>query len=86
MGDREMVYSLTLPDVADTEWKAPATALKGVPRAALGDAAPTDVWPWLALLGGIGLLADWILFGRSSIFRLRPSKTAAPAEIWRKAS
>jgi hypothetical protein len=86
VGDREMVYSLTLPDVAETEWKAPATALKGVPRAARAGAAPTDVWPWLAVLGGIGLLADWILFGRSRIFRLRPARTAAPAGMWRKAS
>lgn len=90
MGDREMVYSLTLPDVADAPWQPPATVLKGVPRAALADAAPTDVWPWLALLGGLGLLADWILFGRSRIFRLRPDKSATAAlngsRLWRKAS
>jgi hypothetical protein len=77
MGDRELVYSLTLPDVAAAAWEPPANVLKGVPRAALADAAPTDVWPWLALLGGLGLLADWILFGRSRIFRLRPDKAAS---------
>ncbi len=91
-GDREMVYSLTLPNVADVPWQPPPTALKGVPRAALADAPPTDVWPWLALLGGLGLLTDWILFGRSRIFRLRPDKSASAADgaqstsLWRKAS
>lgn len=86
VGDREMVYSLTLPQVAEAQWKAPATALKGVPRTARAEAAPTDVWPWLALLGGIGLLVDWIFFGRSRIFRLRPAKTAPAPGLWRKAS
>jgi len=29
-------------------------------------------WPWLALAGGLGLLADWLLYGRKQIVRLKP--------------
>jgi hypothetical protein len=90
MGDREMVYSLSLPDVGESAWRVPASVRKGIPRAVTGDAAPRDLWPWLALLGGLGLLADWLLYGRSRAFRLRPSGVM-PAQWkkitpWRKAS
>ena len=86
MGDREMVYSLTLPDVGEAVWRVPASVHKGVPRAVVADAAPRDLWPWLALLGGIGLLADWLLYGRSRAFRLRASRAMADFTQWRKAS
>jgi len=86
MGNLETVYSLTLPDVGEVPWRVPASVLKGVPRPLLGDAAPRDLWPWLALLGGIGLLADWLLFGRSRAFRLRAARAMAPLIQWRKAS
>jgi hypothetical protein len=86
MGDREMVYSLSLPDVGEAVWQVPAGVRKGVPRAVVADAAPRDLWPWLALLGGIGLLADWLLYGRSRAFRLRASRAMAPLTQWRKAS
>ena len=90
MGDREMVYSQTLPDVGEAVWRVPASVHKGVPRAVAADAAPRDLWPWLALLGGIGLLADWLLYGRSRAFRLRASAAMAPhfkrMTQWRKAS
>jgi hypothetical protein len=78
MGDRELVYSLTLPDVAEATWKPPANVRRGIPRAALDGALQTDLWPWLAVLGGIGLLLDWLMFGRSRVFRLRPSKVSVP--------
>jgi len=90
MGDREAVYSLTLPDVGEAAWRVPASVHKGVPRPVTADAAPRDLWPWLALLGGIGLLADWLLYGRSRAFRLRASGAMAPhfkkMAQWRKAS
>jgi len=90
MGDREMVYSQTLPDVGEAVWRVPASVHKGVPRAVAADAAPRDLWPWLALLGGLGLLADWLLYGRSRAFRLRASAAMAPhfkrMTQWRKAS
>ena len=90
MGDREAVYSLTLPDVGDAAWKPPANVRKGIPRASAAGSVATDLWPWLAALGGIGLLADWLLFGRSRAFRLRAVRSAARAvlggAVWRKAS
>lgn len=89
-GDREAVYSLTLPDVGDTAWKPPANVRHGIPRASDAGGGATDLWPWLAALGGLGLLADWLLFGRSRAFRLRAVRSAARAvlggAVWRKAS
>ncbi|HEV8413521.1 MAG TPA: VWA domain-containing protein [Bryobacteraceae bacterium] len=90
MGDREAVYSLALPDVGEAAWRVPASVSKGIPRALAANSAPRDLWPWLALLGGIGLLADWLLYGRSRAFRLRASGAMAPhfkrMAQWRKAS
>jgi VWA domain-containing protein/aerotolerance regulator-like protein len=90
MGDREMVYSLTLPDVGEAVWRAPSGVRRGIPRAAAQAIAATDAWPWLALLGGLGLLTDWLLFGRS---RARGYRLAGDARggsqqpgSWRKAS
>jgi len=86
MGDRELVYSLTLPDLADATWKAPASLTRGVPKASFAGSATTDLWPWLAVAGALGLLADWLLFGRSRALRLRPMRAASTATEWRKAS
>ncbi|HTS75895.1 MAG TPA: VWA domain-containing protein [Bryobacteraceae bacterium] len=86
-GERETDYSLTLPDPGDSVWRAPQNVRRGVPRAAAIASAVTDFWPWLALAGGLGLLIDWLLFGRSRAFRLRASKVAARVQTaWRKAS
>jgi hypothetical protein len=83
-GDRELVYSLTLPQPGDMVWTV-ANAKHGLPGRSPAQPASTDIWPWLALLGSFGLLADWILFGR------KQSGTAAAAHTlhrlpWRKAS
>ncbi len=83
--DRESVYSLTLPDVGDSTWKAPASVKHGIPKTSFTAAAVTDLWPWLALLGGIGLLIDWLWFGRSRALRLRAGRIVARAAL-RKAS
>lgn len=63
-GDREVVYSLTLPDPGLTVWQPPASVRKGLPRFTSSASPIRDLWPWLAILGAIGLIADWILFGR----------------------
>lgn len=84
-GSRELVYSLTLPDVAESLWRPPSAVHKGIPRASGNPVSATDIWPWFAVLGASGLLADWLLFGRSRAYRLRATKTAI-ASIWRKAS
>jgi hypothetical protein len=62
-GDREMVYSLTLPEVAESRW-TPAQARRGLPRPARDGLAYVELWPWLAAAGGALLLAEWLLFGR----------------------
>jgi hypothetical protein len=63
-GEREYVYSLTLPEIGDAEWKTPPGVVQGIPRPARFAAPPADAWPWLALAGAIGLAAEWMLFGR----------------------
>jgi hypothetical protein len=83
-GDRELVYSLTLPQPGDMVWK-PSNVKLGLPgRAPIGPTS-RDLWHWLALAGALGLLADWILYGRSDR-RMRAAKGVAPGEHWRKAS
>jgi len=89
-GDRELVYSLTLPQPGDMVWKPSSGDLsQGVklglpPRAPFGPTS-RDLWHWLALAGAIGLLADWILFGRMRR-RIGAASGAAPGPLWRKAS
>jgi len=88
-GDRETIYSLTLPDVGETAWKAPSTVARGLPRLVGNVASVTNLWPWLALLGGLGLLVEWILYGRGATLGLPASKAAsrwAGKIPWRKAS
>jgi hypothetical protein len=89
-GDRETVFSLTLPDVADSVWRPPQSVRHGIPRMSVTEAAVTDLWPWLALLGGLGLLIDWLMFGRSRALRLRSAGITAGSalrrSIWKKAS
>lgn len=64
-GDNEYVYSLTLPELWETRWQPPAEARQDVPSFQTASAASGDLWPWLALLGGLGLLAEWLLYGRA---------------------
>ncbi|MGE5648412.1 MAG: vWA domain-containing protein [Acidobacteriota bacterium] len=78
-GDREMVYSFTLPELADAKWTPPAGTRRGIPAPASEQAAFAELWPWLAALGALGLVFEWILFGRSRAAgaRLRPKGAAA---------
>jgi hypothetical protein len=62
--DRETVYSLTLPELWEAKWNAPAGARHGLPGFRPGAALARDLWEVLAVLGGLGLLAEWLLFGR----------------------
>ncbi len=63
-GDRELVYSLTLPEVAETKWTPPKDARRGIPAPVPTRLEYAELWPWLALAGALGLLAEWFLFGR----------------------
>jgi hypothetical protein len=83
-GDRELVYSLTLPQPGDTVWKPANVKLGLPPRSPIGPTS-RDLWHWLALAGALGLLADWILYGRIDR-RMRASAGPMPGQSWRKAS
>jgi len=63
-GDREYLYSLTLPELWDSKWTPPADAHTGIPKFATILESSSDLWPWLALAGALGLLAEWLLYGR----------------------
>jgi hypothetical protein len=88
-GDREFVYSLTLPQLWDAKWEPPADAGKGIPRFAPSFDGSSDIWPWLAVLGAAGLIAEWLLYGRfrRMRFQLGPlllrRKAKAAAEVRR---
>jgi hypothetical protein len=81
-GDRETVFSLTLPDVGDVTWRPPADVARGVRRGIVESSSAPNPWPWLALAGGLGLLADWLLYGRKQIVRLKP-RAASPSLVER---
>jgi hypothetical protein len=61
-GDHERILSLTLPDVARNLWTPPKVAT-GLPSTSSYLPTSTDLWKFLACLGGLGLLAEWYLFG-----------------------
>jgi hypothetical protein len=82
-GDREYVYSLTLPQLWESKWEVPPETRRGIPRFAAPLGQATDLWQWLALAGGAGLLAEWILYGR---FRRRVARVARRPAAMRKAS
>lgn len=79
--DRERVLSLTLPDVADDEWKPPIDSVAGLPGRSNWTSASVTMWQWLAVLGALGLVAEWMLFGSRRIVRrkARASKPGAAA-------
>jgi hypothetical protein len=66
-GDREQVFSLTLPDVPEGLWEAPAGTRRGIPRAREIGSSSSDIWYWLALFGGLGLLIEWLLFSPAAV-------------------
>lgn len=82
-GDRELVYSLTLPQPGDVIWQ-PANVRHGLPVRAPSEQSSRDIWQLLAILGAIGLLADWMIYGRMrrSVTAPQPSRRI----LWRKAS
>lgn len=61
--DRDVTLHLDQPRVAGQTWD-PGDALRGLPPVAAGTGEPWAIWPWLAALGALLLLYDWIRFGR----------------------
>jgi len=79
-GDRESIYSLSLPEVADSNWTVPANARTGLPTFR-DTASPHDIWQALAIAAAALLCFEWIRWGR-------PAKIASRSNIalFRKAA
>jgi len=85
-GEREQVHSLALPEVAEAAWEPPSNVRRGIPRAHEAPASSRELWYWLAILGGLGLLIEWLLFAPSGI-RLpsaAPVRAPVPEESLRR--
>lgn len=86
LGDRELVYALSLPEVADSVWE-PKNVRSGFSGVGGPGSAARDIWYWLALLGAALLLAEYFLYGSADpnmpTAPQRPNAEAAPE---RKAS
>src|SRR5262249_23685681 len=83
MPDREAVYTLNLPEVGETRWTPPAGIRRGVPPPGVSP-FQRDLWPWLALGGALGLLLEWILYGRqpaAAVPAARESVTSSPIAV-----
>ncbi len=78
-GRREMVFSLTLPDVGRNVWSPPTTVRRGVPAVLESGPVPRDLWQWLAVAGTLGLIAEWMLFGRAR--RLYAARPVRPESV-----
>ncbi len=83
-GDREQVYSLSLPEVGSQVWEPPSTARQGIPSG-FAETVSRDLWQILASLGALAVLAEWLLFGRKRDIVARRA-AAVSAEPLRKAS
>ena len=85
-GDRETIYSLSLPELGDTRWQAPSTARRGLPSFRENLRSSRDIWHVLAILGGAGLLIEWLLYGRFSRVVGNARKLLRWPSVLRKAS
>ncbi|MBV8896261.1 MAG: VWA domain-containing protein [Acidobacteriaceae bacterium] len=83
---RERILSLTLPDVAEHEWKPPIGSLSGLPVRSNWTSASVTIWQRLAVFGGLGLVAEWMLFGARRMVRrkARVSRAAPTARETRE--
>jgi hypothetical protein len=77
--DRERYLSLTLPDVAQFEWKVPPTAREGLPALMGFTPSALDLWQLLAVAGGLVLFVEWMRFGRRRVVVRRKDTTAGAA-------
>jgi hypothetical protein len=79
-GDRELVYSLTLPQPGDIVWK-PVSAKHGLPPRSPAGPGSQDIWQWLAVLAAVCLVADWILYGRMRKGRIPAAAAVSRATV-----
>ncbi|MEZ5400327.1 MAG: BatA and WFA domain-containing protein [Bryobacteraceae bacterium] len=85
-GDREQVHSLTLPAVPDDLWQPAAGIKRGVPRRGESGSPFTDIWYWLALAGGLGILYEWLRYAPRGRRQAEGGAAAEPASLLRRAS
>jgi Ca-activated chloride channel family protein len=78
-GSREVVYSLTLPDLPDKSWDAPSTVASGIPADGISSPEAKELWRWLALAGGIILFIEWWFFAKRQRMWLKVASLAAIA-------
>jgi hypothetical protein len=71
---RERILSLTVPGFGELHWKPPADAKRSIPRIGSFGRDALDVWKLLAVLGALGLLAEWFFFGKERPLRWHPVK------------
>lgn len=63
-GEREAIYSLSLPELADGKWAVPPNARKGLPT--FRDARSShDIWQILAVAAAGLLLFEWMRWGQA---------------------
>lgn len=74
-GDRESVYSLTVPEVGDVMWQIPTGVKRGIPKRTAVEAVARDIWYWFALAGLGCLIAEWFLYGKHRALLRGASKT-----------
>ncbi len=81
IADRELVHSLTLPEVAEARWQVPPATRTGLANVGGGGYSARDLWPWLAALGALLLLVEWLLFGSSPVAGRLPRLLAMKERI-----
>lgn len=78
-GDREVVYSMNLPEVATRSWDPPASAQTGLPAPRLYPAPFRELWMPLAALAALLMAFEWLRYGRT---RGRAGAPAAASTGW----
>lgn len=73
-GDRRLVYSLALPELAESVWQPPGNTRAGLPGFVERVSAPHDLWQWLAVAGGLLLGIEWLRYGRRDVIA-RPARS-----------
>ncbi|MCP5114223.1 MAG: hypothetical protein GY953_25620, partial [bacterium] len=63
-GDRQVVFSVALPEIPSTVWEPPQGVRSGVPEAMEATAASRELWRWLVLAAVLILLIEWLYYGR----------------------
>jgi hypothetical protein len=76
----QRTLSFTLPDVAEGTWTTPANTPAGLPPPASVLPTSVDLWKWLACLGGLGIFAEWWIFGRQRRKVTRRPRTVSTVE------